>query len=72
MNPNLREILKLSIPEKILAVEAIWDNIAAENSKYPITEEEYRILEERYEEYKANPSDVFSWDEVKKSILGKL
>lgn len=34
MNPNLREILKLSIPEKILAVEAIWDNIAAENSKY--------------------------------------
>lgn len=72
MNRNLDEILKLSISERILIVEAIWDSIAAENREYKITDEELNILEERYEEYKANPSDVLTWDEVKKNILKKM
>lgn len=72
MNPNLSEILKLSISEKILVVQAIWDNIAAENNQYQISDEEFQLLEERYEEYKGNPGNVLSWEEVKANILKKL
>ena len=72
MNQNLSEILKLSVPEKILVVEAIWDNIAAENCNYEISQDEFNVLEERYEAYKANPSSVLSWDEVKKNILNGI
>lgn len=72
MNSNLSEILKLSLSERILAVEAIWDSIAAENKNYQISDEELQVLEERYSEYKANPNNVLSWEEVKSAILKKL
>lgn len=72
MSPQLTEILRLSIAERILLVEAIWDSIAAENNQYKITDQELTILQERYEEYKTNPSNSLSWDEVKKNILDKL
>jgi len=72
MTPQLSEILRLSIAERILLVEAIWDSIAAENSQYKISDQELSTLQDRYEEYKANPSQSLSWDEVKKNILGKL
>jgi len=72
MTTQLSEILRLSIADRILLVEAIWDSIAAENSQYKISDQELSMLQERYEEYKANPSHSLSWDEVKKNILGKL
>lgn len=72
MTPQLSEILRLSIAERILFVEAIWDSIAAENSQCKISDQELSMLQERYEEYKNNPSQSLSWDEVKRNILGKL
>ena len=72
MSPQLTELLRLSLAERILLVEALWDSIAAESNDYKITDQELRILQERYEEYKVNPSQSLSWDEVKKNILGKL
>ncbi len=69
---ELNEILKLPIAERILAVEAIWDSIAAENKDYPLSEEEILALEERWEEYKKNPSAAKTWDEVKANIIKKF
>ena len=50
MAPDLKEILKLSIPERILLVEAIWDSIAAEPSSLELSEDHKKILNERLEE----------------------
>ena len=72
MPPYLSDILKLSVAERVLLVEAIWDSIAAENSQYRITDQELSMLQERYEEYKTNPSQSLSWDEVKKNIIKKV
>lgn len=69
---SLNDILKLPIAERILAVEAIWDSIAAENKEYPLSDEELNLLEERWEEYKKNPSAVKTWEEVKANIFKKL
>jgi putative addiction module component (TIGR02574 family) len=69
---NLNDILKLPIAERILAVEAIWDSIAAENKEYPLSDDEYNMLEERSEEYKKNPGNVKTWDEVKANIFKRF
>jgi putative addiction module component (TIGR02574 family) len=71
MNKHLDEILKLSISEKLLAVEALWDDIAHHNEELPLTEEQIMVLEDRLESYKANPKNIRSWESFKKEFLGK-
>ena len=69
MSDALQEILKLSLQEKIMAVETIWDSIAEEADKLPIPDWHKQILEERLQNY--DPSSGRSWEEVKSSILKK-
>lgn len=49
MQPNFSEIFKLSIPERILLVEALWDSIARESENkeiYKLSAEQEKFLEE--------------------------
>ena len=69
---SLSEILKLSVPERILLVEAIWDSIANEENKttsYKLSEQQISILEDEMEAYSKNPEEGASWDEIKARIL---
>lgn len=68
MKVDLANILRLSIPEKILLVEAIWDNIAEENKNVKISDSQLKLVQERFEEYQKNPSNIISWEEVKKEL----
>jgi hypothetical protein len=51
----------------------MMDNLS-DNSKavIPITEEELNILEERWEKYLNDSTNVKTWEEVKESIQKKL
>jgi putative addiction module component (TIGR02574 family) len=72
MSVELSEILKLSISERILLVEAIWDSIADETvhgTPYDLSEDQVKILEEELAAYKKNPAEGAGWDEIKKRIL---
>lgn len=64
----LPEILKLSVAERILLVEAIWDSIPEEPKEYAFSAEHKQVLNDRLEEYKKNPTEGLSWEEVKKKI----
>jgi putative addiction module component (TIGR02574 family) len=55
----------LSIAERIEIVEELWDSIAEEQSKVPVSEEQKRILDERLNNYEVGLSSGLSWDEVK-------
>lgn len=68
VNP-LDEILKLSLQEKIMAVEAIWDNIAEQADQIPVPEWHKQIIEERLQGF--DPALGKTWEEVKASILRK-
>lgn len=71
---KLSEILKLSVSERILLVEAIWDSIANENNKsnnYQLSDEQIKILEEEISDYSKNPDEGSSWEDIKKRILNK-
>jgi putative addiction module component (TIGR02574 family) len=71
INKNVTEILKLSLEEKINAVETIWDNIADENATLPLNEGQIQILNDRLEMYKKNPESVRLWDDFKNDFLNR-
>jgi putative addiction module component (TIGR02574 family) len=60
---------KLSIPERILLVEEIWDTIARENEAFELSEAQKRELDRRMESLKANPGQGRTWDEIKGEFM---
>jgi putative addiction module component (TIGR02574 family) len=65
---ELKEILKLSVDERIHLVQTIWDSIAIETEISDISNEHKKIIDERLKAHKKNPNDVVSWEEVKTSV----
>lgn len=71
MSASLSQIFKLSIQERILLVEAIWDSIVSEKDKksnYTLSEEQILFLEEEMTAYANNPEEGSSWKEIKDRI----
>ena len=71
MTKNLSDILKLSISERILLVEEIWDSIANENTNIPLTDRQINIIEERLAAYNNKPDAGKPWEEVRNELLKK-
>ena len=65
------DYLKLSVAERILLVEEIWDSIAADAEQQPITESQKQDLQRRLAAYEANPKAGSSWEEVKARLQGR-
>ena len=67
------EYKNLSIPERILLVEEIWDSIADEATAIELSEEQKSLLKERLIEYKKlDKSERKTWDEIKSKAKAKL
>ncbi len=62
---TIDEIKKMSISEKILIVEDIWDSIVAEEEYPELTKEQYTELSKRLDSYHADPEQGRTWDEIK-------
>jgi len=73
MSPMLQSlgIDQLSVAQRILLVEEIWDSIAAEAEQFPLTEAQKQDLQRRLDAYEANPKAGSSWEEVKARLQGQ-
>ena len=60
---------KLSIPDRILLVEEIWDTIAEENQAFELTDVQKQELDRRLESAKADPRQGRTWDEIKAEFM---
>lgn len=72
MAPQLKEILNLSLPERILWAEAIWNSITAEKKPFGsvrLSAKEKKTLNKIAIEFEANPHTGSAWGDVKKRIL---
>ncbi len=58
-------IRKLSVAERIILVEEIWDSITSELEPLELTEAQRRELDRRLDSYQACPEEGSSWEEVK-------
>ena len=70
MSPTLKSlgIDHLSIAQRILLVEEIWDSIADDPAPQPLTESQKEDLQRRLAAHEANPKAGSSWDEVKSRL----
>ncbi len=68
----MKDILKLSVPERILIVEAIWDSIADKEDKLEVSEDTKVLLDERIEYHLNKPDEGSSWEDVKARIRKQL
>ena len=62
------EIKKLSVAERILIVEEIWDSIAAEQESVRLTEAQKTELDRRIASCDASPNEGKSWKEIKRRL----
>jgi putative addiction module component (TIGR02574 family) len=63
------EAKKLSIPDRILLVEEIWDTIAEENQAFELTDAQKRELDRRLDSARTNRGQGRTWDEIKSEFM---
>ncbi|MEH1825171.1 MAG: addiction module protein [Nostoc sp.] len=68
---TLNEIATLSVEDRILIVQGIWDSIAAEQVYPDLTDAQKQELDRRTADYDSNPDNVLTWEEIKASIKGQ-
>lgn len=67
----LSDVLELPVPERIRAVQVIWDSVAEQPDLVPVTPEQRAILEQRLREYRENPDGVSTWTEVERRLRSR-
>ena len=70
--PFVTQFRELSPDEKIRLVQELWDEIAEEVSRRPLSESQRRLLDERLADEEQNPDDVEPWAKAKVDILRDL
>lgn len=58
----------LSVPERIILVQKIWDSIAAERPTVVLTKSQGAELDRRVTEHEHDPDSVITWEEVKAAV----
>lgn len=58
------EINKLSLPQKLILAQDIWDSISRDSGKLTMPEWQKNELEKRYEHYKQGKMKLHNWQDV--------
>ncbi len=65
---DIPEITRLTIPEKILLLEDLWDSIAAEESSVPVPQSHREELDRRLAEYERDPGRLLTLDDLRERL----
>jgi len=68
MTQLLQEILSLSVSERIMIAEAIWDSISENEATLGLSDETKQLLDDRLIAHQNNPNEGSSWEDVKSRI----
>ncbi len=61
----------LSMTERLILVEELWDSIAATPDAVPLTDAQKQDLDRRFEAYRDNPTAGATWEEVQSRLRDK-
>jgi putative addiction module component (TIGR02574 family) len=70
--PIIESFRKLSSNEKIRLLQELWDEVAEEAARTPLSESHRQLLDERLQQHSETPSDVEPWEKVRDEILSEL
>jgi putative addiction module component (TIGR02574 family) len=62
---------QLSLAERILLFEELWDSIAVTPEAVPVTDAHKQDLQARLDAYRDNPRAGSPWEEVKARLRGR-
>ena len=66
-----RDILNLSVPERIQLVADIWDTITATPEEIELSDEQKIELNRRLDAYRKNPDEGSSWEMARERIRSR-
>ena len=70
-NVPIKELLELSVAERIQLVEDLWDSIAADPEAPGLTDSQRSELDRRLDDHAADPEAGRSWAEVRERLYRK-
>jgi putative addiction module component (TIGR02574 family) len=74
MSPTFQSlgIDRLSVAERIILVQDIWDSIAAEAEQSPLSKELQQEVDRRLAAYHMNPHAAIPWEQVETEAVARL
>jgi len=66
------DFLSLSVPERIILVEDIWDSVSEVPDAVILTEKQKAELDRRLDAYHKNPGEGSPWSEVRTRIRSRV
>ena len=63
---NFSEIVRLSVQQRIVLVDAIWESITADRKKNPLTEEAIEEMQTRIMATEKKPTYLSQWEKMNK------
>lgn len=63
---NFSEIAGLSVQQRIVLIDAIWESITRDRKKNPLTEEEIEEIQQRITAAETKPSYLSQWEKMRK------
>jgi putative addiction module component (TIGR02574 family) len=63
---------RLSVDDRMALVQEIWDSIADEVARAPLTEAQRREIDRRLAAHKANPQAAVPWEQVEAEALARV
>lgn len=63
---------RLSVEDRLALVQEIWDSIADEAGRMPLSEAQRLELERRIAAHEANPGAAVPWEQVEAEALARL
>ena len=61
----------LTIPERILLAQELWESVYDQAAEIPLTEAERQELQRRWAAYETGAMTASTWPEVKQRLLDK-
>ena len=62
---NFSEIVQLSVQQRIVLVDAIWESITADRKKEPLSDERIEEAQQRIIAAQKKPAYLTSWEKMK-------
>ncbi len=74
MAPTLESlgIDRLSVAERLQLVEDIWNSIAADVEREPLTAAQQQEIDRRLAAHRANPDAAVPWEQVRSEALARF
>jgi putative addiction module component (TIGR02574 family) len=69
VNPRFKEILTLSVRERLRLLHAIVDSLEAESEAIELSAAQERELDRRWRKYLRDPFAARTWEEVREDML---